>query len=442
MKNLGNATLILFLGLTFCSQSFANIVKEGFFIQDPKGVYLAQLNRQGEFTVDHRSTQGYELYGDEGTAEFLENQHIPFNQIEEEMFKALGEKSGYPAPEEIGRQLQQIVAQNSEIMRLFSIGKSVEGRDLWVVKISNRPEQDQKKPEFKYIANMHGDEIVGREMMVKLIDDLGKGYHQGDEQINKLVNNSEIYIMPSMNPDGALKRQRGNSRYVDLNRNFPDFSTSDNQNGPNGRAPETQAVMGFQKDHNFGLSANFHGGAEVVNYPWDTIAEAHPLEKLVMDLSLHYAESVPYIRDSREFDRGIVNGYAWYEVNGGMQDWSYYWYGDLQVTIELSGTKWPDYSKVSYYYNENRQALLDMIQDVQQGVGFYFSDATQAGQINLTDEQGKKWGPYSFDKGEFYRVLPQGNYQVSITRQNRPEITKMVRVSPADQFEAGYYLID
>ena len=46
------------------------------------------------------------------------------------------------------------------------------------------------------------------------------------------------------------------------------------------------------------------------------------------------------MRDSTEFPGGIVNGYDWYEVNGGMQDWSYYWHNDLQVTIELSNMKW------------------------------------------------------------------------------------------------------
>src|SRR5690606_27488049 len=135
------------------------------------------------------------------------------------------------------------------------------------------------EPEFKYIANMHGDEIVGRELMVLLLEDLTARYSEGNPEITSLINNTEIYIIPSMNPDGAESRRRGNSRWVDLNRNFPDFTT-DNVNRPDGRQPETQAIMAFQASRQFALSANFHGGTECVNYPWDTSGDRFPLLEL------------------------------------------------------------------------------------------------------------------------------------------------------------------
>ena len=53
-------------------------------------------------------------------------------------------------------------------MRMFSLGKTHEGKDIWAIKISDNPETDELEPEVKYIANMHGDEIVGRELMVLL----------------------------------------------------------------------------------------------------------------------------------------------------------------------------------------------------------------------------------------------------------------------------------
>ena len=119
---------------------------------------------------------------------------------------------------------------------------------------------------------MHGDEIVGRELMVLLLKYLTSEYKTNNERIVNLINTTEIYIIPSMNPDGALRRTRGNGDWVDLNRDFPDFTTRDNENSPHGREMETRSVMEWQKSRNFSLSANFHGGAEVVNYPWDTIA--------------------------------------------------------------------------------------------------------------------------------------------------------------------------
>jgi predicted deacylase len=239
---------------------------------------------------------------------------------------------------------------------LFSIGRSVQGRELWVMKVSHRVEADDDRPEFKYIANMHGNEIVGRELMVRMIRDLLENDDR-DPAISKLLETTQIYIMPSMNPDGAAAARRGNAKFVDLNRDFPDFSRN-GQNNPQGRAPETQAVMNWQASRKFLLSANFHGGAEVVNYPWDTVPDAHPQQNLVKSLSLEYAKLAPYIASSTTFENGITNGYAWYEVNGGMQDWSYHWHRDLQVTVELSNNKWPSYSTVDEYYARNRIALM------------------------------------------------------------------------------------
>jgi hypothetical protein len=122
--------------------------------------------------------------------------------------------------------------------------------------------------------------------------------------------------------------------------------------------------MKWQGQHKFKLSANFHGGAEVVNYPWDTIPDRYPEETLIKDLSREYAFNAPYIGTSTLFENGITNGYAWYEIDGGMQDWSIYWRGDFQVTIELSDQKWPDYSQIYYYYEQNRPALIKFIERI------------------------------------------------------------------------------
>lgn len=352
--------ILLFL-LTFTSFAHARYAFESYIVRDRTGDLLRTVSQYRELTIDHvRKGQSFEIYGPPGLGKWLRRIGAEFLPLQESVSPLRGD---YPTPEQIEEQLKTLVQSAPQTARLFSIGKSVQGRNLWVVKISRQVNVDDGRPEFKYVANMHGDEIVGRELMVRLIADLIKN-DGTDPFITKLLDTTQIYIMPSMNPDGAAAAQRANAKWIDLNRDFPDFTTDDNQNNPAGRAPETQAMMVWQNSRHFRLSANFHGGAEVVNYPWDTTGEKHPEFDLIHGLSLEYASLVPYISSSSSFPKGITNGYDWYEVNGGMQDWSYNWYRDLQITIELSNQKWPSYSTVDQYYAQNRTALIKYISRV------------------------------------------------------------------------------
>lgn len=358
-KNLGILLFFLLVNNVFASV----LVKEGFWIKEKSDELVQLLKSRPEFTIDHMQDNGFELYGPSGLEKFLKHNRISYTDLIEKNISH-NDLSGYLSPEEIEKELKSLAKKYPDLSKLYSIGKSVKKRDLWVMKLSNHAGKDDGRPEFKYIANMHGNEIVGRELMFLFIKDCLENY-KTDMRIKNLLDKFQIHILVSMNPDGAKSIQRGNAEGVDLNRDFPDFDTKDNVDSPDNRAPETQAVMNWQAKHKFILSANFHGGAEVVNYPWDTVADKSPVEDKVKELSLGYAQNAPYIGASTVFTNGITNGYAWYEVKGGMQDWSIYWRNDLQLTIELSSEKWPTYSRIEYYYEQNRPALIGFIEQME-----------------------------------------------------------------------------
>lgn len=130
------------------------------------------------------------------------------------------------------------------------------------------------KPEFKYVANMHGNEATGRELLLLLAKYLCENYKL-DDRITQLINTTRIHLLPTMNPDGYEmvsptnydRIGRENANGVDLNRNFPDKYGTNRLNRI--QEPETQAIMNWTLSIPFVLSANLHGGALVANYPYD-----------------------------------------------------------------------------------------------------------------------------------------------------------------------------
>lgn len=408
-----NILSVLVTVLLAVSAFAKNSVEEGVFVVDRDKSILNSLTVNKDLTFDHVTPEGFEVYGPKGLMAFLQRNEIAFATLNEEV---LISERDYPAPEVIESQLRDLHAKFPTITQLIEIGKSVNGRPLLVLKISDNAGTDELEPEFKYISSMHGDEITGRELMVSLASDILFDYAT-NLQIKNLVDTTEIYIMASMNPDGSAKKQRGNANYADLNRDFPDFSTNDNQDSPEGREPETKAIMAFQKTRQFALSTNFHGGAEVVNYAWDTIPDDHPFLNMLIEISLDYANKVDYIKNSYEFTNGITNGFAWYEVNGGMQDWSYHWYNDLQFTVELSTAKWPSYSQIPQFYTANKAALISQINLVHMGAGFKLEQPAVDGKVQIfagTGSAKKDLGSYSFRNSEFYKVLPVGEYSFEV----------------------------
>lgn len=294
--------------------------------------------------------------------------------------------------DDMTKLLQELASTYPQITRLYNIGESVQGRKLWVMEISNKPGKHQVGvPEFKYIANMHGNEAVGREVLLKLIKEFCEGYKTNAE-IKRLVQTTRIHLMPSMNPDGFelafnagtdSKRDwllgRSNANKVDLNRNFPDQYFPSSLSGK--PQPETEAVMKWIKSYPFILSANLHGGSLVANYPYDDTANGRsvysksPDDDVFQALAKTFSENhaTMHLKNPPwpcpdvppdHFKDGITNGAKWYSVTGGMQDYNYIANNCFEITIEQGCQKFPPAADLPKYWLENKNPLLAFLDQV------------------------------------------------------------------------------
>ncbi|KAK7896798.1 hypothetical protein WMY93_022123 [Mugilogobius chulae] len=183
----------------------------------------------------------------------------------------------YHNNQQIKEYLVQVSSANPDITHLYSIGQSVRGQELWVLALGVTPDRHTVGvPEFKYVGNMHGNEVLGRVLLLHLIEDLVNGYRKNETWSLNLLKSTRIHIMPTMNPDGfdssdtdcMFTQGRFNHNGVDLNRNFPDAFDALTPD-ENKCEAEVRAVIGWLKTETFVLSANLHGGALVASYPYD-----------------------------------------------------------------------------------------------------------------------------------------------------------------------------
>eukprot|EP00033_Pygsuia_biforma_P001010 GCRY01001155.1.p1 GENE.GCRY01001155.1~~GCRY01001155.1.p1 ORF type:complete len:469 (-),score=50.88 GCRY01001155.1:147-1553(-) len=309
---------------------------------------------------------------------------------------------------------------------LFNIGKTLSGRDTWGIEISVNPGQAEKKPSFYWVANIHGDESVGREMSLLFAEHLLENYAL-NSTIKELVDETKIFIIPSANPDGFERHRRYNSKGVDLNRNFPDFFKGD-KDSANGRQPETVNLMDFVANNGrLILSASLHGGALVACYPYDGISSGRfssgkpsfsPDNDLFVELALLYSRTHATMSNSREFDDGIINGADWYTLYGGLGDWGYHWHQVSQLTLELSNTKWPSASSIPHYWDQNRDAMVALTSAVHMNVhGEVVNSVSNQPLIGVTvTVEGNTHETYTLAPfGDFYRLLVPGTYTLQFS---------------------------
>lgn len=351
-------------------------------------------------------------------------------------------QEGYPSYTEYIAMMEDYAENYSDITTLVDFGRSAEGRKLLALKITDHPGFREQEPVFLYTSTMHGDEVVGYVLMLRLIDELLTKY-ETDSRIKTLVDHIEIWINPVSNPDGTYflsdesvyGATRFNANHVDLNRNFPNPLSGDHPDG-NEWQPETVAMMNLMKGIRFSLAANIHSGAEVVNYPWDTWSRLHADDSWYREISRAYADTAQKYSPEGYMtflENGITNGYAWYSITGGRQDYSNYFLHAREVTIELSDEKVPDESVLPAYWEYNKRSLLDYIEQVLFGISGTVTDERTGNalraKISIAGHDRDSSEVYSsWEDGLYHRLINSGTYTVSFQSPGYHEESHTVNV--------------
>ncbi len=254
-----------------------------------------------------------------------------------------GSMGGFYTMDEVYEKLDSMRIQYPNLItQKFSIGTSIEGRPIYVTKISDNPDVDEDEPEVFFNSLIHAREPAAMMGVMYYMYYLLENYGV-DPEVTYLVNNREIYFMPVFNVDGyeynhatnpsgggmwrKNRRNNGSSYGVDLNRNFGykwGYDNSGSSGSPSSETyrgtapfsePETDAFRDFVESRNFLTGLNYHTYSNLLIIPWGYINQETPD-------SLIFRE---YASDMTQF-----NGYEWgtsgnilYEVNGATDDWMY-----------------------------------------------------------------------------------------------------------------------
>ena len=341
------------------------------------------------------------------------------------------EWESYPSYLQYDSIMRSFADNYPDLCLLDTIGTSNYGKLILALKISDNAAADEDEPETFYTSTIHGDETGGFILMLRLADFLLENYGT-DTRVTNLIDNLELWINPLANPDGTYRTgntiispTRTNAVGYDLNRNFPDPNTNP------ARQKETIDMIKFMKEHNFIISANFHSGAEVVNYPWDRWSRLHADNDWFYNISRKYADTVHIYCALGYMDfleNGVTNGYDWYSIYGGRQDYVTYELQGREVTIELHNAYMTPASQLDMLWQYNRRSLLGYLENALYGVHGIVRNSITAEPVpaRIFISGHDKDSSHIFSDtltGSFVRLLAPGTWDISFTARGYLETT-------------------
>ncbi len=341
-----------------------------------------------------------------------------------------GPDSRYKNPDEILDFVHRIHAQYPDITQVKVIGKTIEGREIHAIKISDNAKRDEKEPVFLVNAMHHAREVMTPEITTDMIEYLTTNYEK-DPEVTNWVKSTEIWVIPMFNLDGNNKmwnedsmwrKNTRNGHGVDINRNYPAGWNSCNGSSASTYAqdyrgtapasePETQAMMNFVASIKPVFNISYHSYSEIVIYPFGCRPRRTPAEEAVETIGAEIGKKLDY-----------KPGTAWqllYNADGGDIDWMYTEHQVIPYVIEVNST-WdgfhPDYSKMrDKTVLRNRAGWMHLLNRLQ-GPSLHGKVAIEEFNLIKISKAGETKVAQTYKinpDGSYYVILNPGKYDVT-----------------------------
>ena len=339
--------------------------------------------------------------------------------------RATYEWDSYPTYEAYEEMMFDFAQNHPDKCEIITLGTLSSNRKILVAHINNGVSDG--KPKFLYTSTIHGDETTGYIMMLRLIDYLLE--NQTLPEVQNVLDNIDLFVCPNTNPDGTYHggnntvngATRANAQGIDMNRNFPDMNDGPHPDG-NPYTTETEWLMDFAQNYQFTMAANYHGGAEVMNYPWDNETDLHVDDAWWQLVSREYADLCHQVNPNYMTfkNNGITNGAQWYMIGGGRQDYMNYYHKCREVTIECSDTKCPSGSQLPNFWNINKNSIFAYMNQCLYGIHGVVTDMNTGAPVSATISISNHDNDYSvvesqMPAGDFHRPIKGGTYNVVVT---------------------------
>ena len=320
----------------------------------------------------------------------------------------------------------QFATDHPDRCEIITLGTLSSGRKIMVAHLNNG--SGEGKPKFLYTSTIHGDETTGWILMLRLINYLLE--NPDEPEVQTVMNNIDLYIAPNTNPDGTYHggnnnvngATRENANGIDMNRNYADPHGGAHPDG-NPYATETEWFMQFAQDIPFVMGANYHGGAEVMNYPWDNTYTLHADDAWYQMISHEYADECHKVNANymTDYNNGITNGAQWYMIGGGRQDYMNGYAQCRELTIECSNTKLPNGNQLPNFWNYNKASLFLYMNQCIYGIHGVVTDSITGEPLDATITISGHDDQYSFVEshlpvGDFHRPIKGGSWSVIVSK--------------------------